>query len=57
VAALNSEDGGGDGRMEHVGGITDHTGVFREWHEMVGRTRGEEHSQDLLFILPYTLIE
>ncbi len=57
VAALNG-DKEDSGNLEHVGGITDHAGVFREWHEMVARARGEEEqSEDLLYILPYTLIE
>jgi hypothetical protein len=58
VAALNGDKEDGGGGLEHVGGITDHAGVFREWHEMVARARGEEEqSEDLLYILPYTLIE
>jgi hypothetical protein len=77
VAALNgdkNEGGGGggsiaeDGRrlMEHVGGVTDYAGVFREWHEMVARPRdsGEDGvkkeaatTDNLLHILPYSLID
>jgi hypothetical protein len=58
VASLNSDTGD---RIEHVGGITDHTGVFREWHEMVAVARKaaaeDEASGDLMHILPYTVIE
>lgn len=59
VAALNGEGGGDEERLEHVGGITDHAGVFREWHEMVAKARGvgEQADEELLHILPYTLIE
>jgi len=42
------------GQLEHIGGVTDCEGVFREWHEMVARqTLGGQ----LLNILPYSVID
>ena len=42
-----------NGQLEHVSGIKDHEGEFREWHEM---TSLESHGE-LLHILPYSVID
>merc|ERR1711915_997388 len=41
-----------DGQLEHIGGVTDHAGQFKEWHEMLSK---ETLSGDLLHILPYSV--
>jgi len=43
-----------NGQLEHIGGITDHSGVFKEWHEM---TSLESKDGELLHILPYSVID
>jgi len=43
-----------NGQLEHIGGIRDHTGVFKEWHEM---TSLESKDGELLHILPYSVID
>jgi len=43
-----------NGQLEHIGGITDHSGVFKEWHEM---TALESKDGELLHILPYSVID
>lgn len=43
-----------DGQLEHIGGVRDHTGAFKEWHEMVSQ---ESLGGDLLHILPYSVID
>ena len=48
VSDLNS------GQLEHVGGVLDHQGRFREWHEMVA---SQTVGGDLLHILPYSVID
>ena len=70
VAALNGDVDDSDDRrrlMEHVGGVTDYAGVFKEWHEMVAKSRdvvavkdeeeGAAAPANLLHILPYSIIE
>jgi len=42
------------GELEHIGGVRDHTGEFREWHEMVSK---ETTEGNLLHILPYSVID
>lgn len=42
------------GQLEHVGGITDHQGEFKEWHELVSL---ESKDGELLHILPYSVID
>ena len=43
-----------NGQLDHIGGIRDHTGEFKEWHEMASL-----HSKDgeILHILPYSVID
>lgn len=43
-----------DGQLEHIGGVRDHTGEFKEWHEMVSK---ETTDGNLLHILPYSVID
>jgi len=43
-----------NGQLEHIGGITDHNGDFREWHEMASLTSKDG---ELLHILPYSVID
>ena len=43
-----------NGHLEHIGGITDHSGEFREWHEMAAL---ESKDGELLHILPYSVID
>jgi len=43
-----------DGQLEHLGGISDYQGNFKEWHELVSR---ETKDGDLLHILPYSVID
>ena len=43
-----------EGRLEHVGGIKDHEGEFREWHEMTSLCSLDG---ELLHILPYSVID
>jgi len=43
-----------NGQLEHIGGIRDHSGVFKEWHEM---TSLESKDGELLHILPYSVID
>jgi len=43
-----------NGQLEHIGGIRDHSGVFKEWHEM---TALESKDGELLHILPYSVID
>ena len=47
-------DGLNNGHLEHIGGIRDHSGEFREWHEMVAL---ESKDGELLHILPYSVID
>lgn len=51
VADLN--DGG---ELEHLGGVKDYTGGFKEWHEMVALQRSLDEG-DLLHVLPYSVID
>jgi len=51
VADLN-----GGGELEHLGGVKDYTGGFKEWHEMVALQRSLEEG-DLLHVLPYSVID
>jgi len=43
-----------EGELEHVGGLRDNEGIFREWHEMASLVslKGE-----LLYTLPYCVID
>jgi len=43
-----------DGQLEHLGGICDYQGNFKEWHQLVSR---ETKDGDLLHILPYSVID
>lgn len=43
-----------NGQLEHIGGIKDHEGEFREWHEM---TSLMSKDGELLHILPYSVID
>eukprot|EP00092_Neocalanus_flemingeri_P092392 GFUD01117277.1.p1 GENE.GFUD01117277.1~~GFUD01117277.1.p1 ORF type:complete len:550 (-),score=106.46 GFUD01117277.1:412-1917(-) len=43
-----------NGQLEHIGGIRDHSGEFKEWHEM---TSLESKDGELLHILPYSVID
>ena len=43
-----------EGQLEHIGGVRDHTGEFKEWHEMVSK---ETLSGEMLHILPYSVID
>jgi len=43
-----------NGQLEHVGGIRDHHGEFREWHEMVSL---ESKPGEVIHILPYSVID
>jgi len=47
-------DGLNNGHLEHIGGIRDHSGEFREWHEMAAL---ESKDGELLHILPYSVID
>lgn len=57
VEELNS------GALEYIGGVKDHTGQFKEWHEMVSLDRlvpddkKENGELELLHILPYSVID
>lgn len=43
-----------EGQLEHIGGIRDHVGEFKEWHELVSL---ESKDGELLHILPYSVID
>ena len=43
-----------EGQLEHIGGVSDHAGEFKEWHEVVSK---ESLGGDLLHILPYSVID
>ena len=43
-----------NGQLEHIGGIKDHEGEFREWHEMTSLLSKDG---ELLHILPYSVID
>jgi len=43
-----------NGQLEHIGGIRDYSGVFKEWHEL---TSLESKDGELLHILPYSVID
>jgi len=43
-----------EGELEHIGGVRDHAGEFKEWHEMVSR---ETLAGEMLHILPYSVID
>ena len=43
-----------NGQLEHIGGITDHNGDFKEWHEMASL---QSKDGELLHILPYSVID
>ena len=43
-----------NGQLEHIGGIRDHIGEFREWHEMAALASKDG---ELLHILPYSVID
>lgn len=43
-----------EGQLEHIGGVRDHNGEFKEWHEMVSK---ETLSGEMLHILPYSVID
>jgi len=53
-----------NGELQYIGGVKDHTGHFKEWHEMVSLERcsgavlnsGTE-DLELLHILPYSVID
>ena len=43
-----------NGQLEHIGGIKDHNGEFKEWHEMASV---QSKDGELLHILPYSVID
>jgi len=43
-----------EGQLEHIGGIRDYQGEFKEWHELVSL---ESKDGELLHILPYSVID
>ena len=43
-----------NGQLEHIGGIKDHEGEFREWHEMTSLLSKDG---EVLHILPYCIID
>jgi len=43
-----------EGQLEHIGGIRDHQGEFKEWHELVSL---KSKDGELLHILPYSVID
>ena len=43
-----------NGQLEHIGGIRDHSGEFKEWHEMASL---QSKDGELLHILPYSVID
>ena len=43
-----------EGQLEHIGGVTDHAGEFKEWHEVVSK---ESLGGELIHILPYSAID
>lgn len=43
-----------NGQLEHIGGIKDHNGDFKEWHEMASLASKDG---ELLHILPYSVID
>ena len=43
-----------NGQLEHIGGIRDHSGEFKEWHEMASL---QSKNGELLHILPYSVID
>jgi len=50
IDQLNSDDG----QLEHIGGIKDHEGEFKEWHQMTSLVSKDG---ELLHILPYSVID
>jgi len=42
------------GQLDYIGGIRDHSGEFKEWHEMASL---ESKDGELLHILPYSVID
>ena len=43
-----------NGQLEYIGGIKDHEGEFREWHEMTSLLSKDG---EVLHILPYCIID
>merc|ERR1712227_77483 len=43
-----------NGQLDYIGGISDHSGEFKEWHEMASV---ESKDGELLHILPYSVID
>ena len=43
-----------NGQLEHIGGIKDHEGEFKEWHQMTSLVSKDG---ELLHILPYSVID
>ena len=43
-----------NGQLDYIGGIRDHSGEFKEWHEMASV---ESKDGELLHILPYSVID
>ena len=43
-----------NGQLEYIGGIKDHEGEFREWHEMTSLLSKDD---EFLHILPYCVID
>ena len=43
-----------DGQLEHVSGVRDHAGTFKEWHEVVSK---QSLDGQLIHILPYSVID
>jgi len=43
-----------NGQLEHIGGIKDHNGEFKEWHEIASV---QSRDGELLHILPYSVID
>ena len=43
-----------NGQLEHIGGIRDHEGEFKEWHQMTSLVSKDG---ELLHILPYSVID
>ena len=43
-----------EGQLEYIGGVRNHMGEFREWHEMASK---ETLNGEILHVLPYSLID
>ena len=43
-----------NGQLEHIGGIKDHEGEFKEWHQMTSLVSKD---CELLHILPYSVTD